>query len=168
NPPRKRPPDQEPAAQETFMRRLVAVVLALTVFAALAADKPEKDKDKDDYKKLEAKHLRNVKQLTFDDEFVRAGEAYFSPDAKKIILQAEQKGSENPFYQIYVMDLQTKKFRRVSTGIGKTTCSYFSPDGKKIIFASTHLDPDAKKHYETELKRREAEKKEKKRRYAWD
>ena len=55
------------------------------------------------------------------------------------------------------MDLETGKFRRVSPGVGKTTCGYFRPDGKKIIFASSHLDPDAKKHYADEYKQREEE-----------
>ena len=60
-------------------------------------------------------------------------------------------------------------FRRVSPGVGKTTCGYFHPDGKKILFASSHLDPDAKKHYEIERKLRDEEKATKKRRrYAWD
>src|SRR5689334_5145831 len=103
--------------------------------------------DKEDPKKAEAVHLKNIRQVTSEDAFARAGEGYFSPDGKSIIFQAEEKGSENPFYQIYVMDLTTKKFRRVSPGVGKTTCSYFAPDRKKIIFASTHLDPDARKHY---------------------
>jgi hypothetical protein len=52
----------------------------------------------------EAAYLKNIKQLTFD--YARAGEAYFSPDGKLIIFQAEEKG-ENPFYQIFVQDLQT-------------------------------------------------------------
>jgi TolB protein len=28
--------------------------------------------------------------------------------------------------------------RRVSTGVGKTTCGWFLPDGKRLFFASTH------------------------------
>ena len=89
------------------------------------------------------------------DDFVRAGEGYFSPDGKTIIFQAEEKDTGNPFYQIFIMDLATGKYRRVSPGVGKTTCCYFSPDGKKIIFASSHLDPDAKKHYAEEYEQRE-------------
>ncbi len=58
---------------------------------------------------------------------------------------------------------------RVSPGVGKTTCSFFSPDGKKILFASSHLDPDAKKHYAEEYGQRENDRKTgKKRRYKWD
>jgi Tol biopolymer transport system component len=121
----------------------------------------------DDWQKSEAVHLKNIRQVT--KGFVRAGEGYFSPDMKEIIFQAEEKDTGNPFYQIFIQNLTTGKTRRVSPGIGKTTCAYFSPDGKKIIFASTHLDPDAKKHYQPEYDLREKEKKEKKRRrYVWD
>ena len=118
------------------------------------------------WQKDEAVHLANIRRITTD--FVRAGEGYFSPDGKSIIFQAEEKG-ENPYYQQFVMNLDTKAFRRVSTGAGKTTCGYFTPDGKRIIFASSHLDPDAKKHYAGEIALREEEKKtHKRRRYSWD
>src|SRR5580658_10048792 len=96
----------------------------------------------DDFEKQEAKHLKNIRQVT--QGFVRAGEGYFSPNGKKIIFQAEEKG-ENPFYQMFVMDLDSGKFRRVSPGVGKTTCGFFHPSGSRVIWASSHLDPDAKK-----------------------
>jgi Tol biopolymer transport system component len=119
-----------------------------------------------DWQKDEAVHLKNIKQVTQD--YVRAGEGYFSPDGSKIIFQAEEKG-ENPFYQMFVMDLKTGAARRVSPGAGKTTCGFFHPKLDKIIFASSHLDPDAKKHYEPEFKARAEEKATKKRRrYVWD
>ncbi len=122
--------------------------------------------DPADYKAKEAAHLTNIRQVTTD--FVRAGEGYFSPKGDFIIFQGEQKG-ENPFYQMFVMDLGSKATRRVSPGVGKTTCGYFSPDGKKIIYASSHLDPDAKSHYGPEQKLREEERAAKKRRrYQWD
>ena len=120
----------------------------------------------DDWQKQEAVYLKNTRQVTQD--FVRAGEGYFSPDSTKIIFQAEEKG-ENPFYQMFVMDLKSGATRRVSPGAGKTTCGYFHPTLSKIIFASSHLDPDARKHYEIEHKLREEEKQAKKRRrYVWD
>jgi TolB protein len=135
------------------------------VFAA----KSDPPRDKVDWQKEESKYLKNIRQITSDDDFARAGEAYFSPDGKDILFQAEEKGAKNPFYQIYTMNLATKKFRRVSPGAGKTTCSYFAPKSNKIIFASTHLDPDAETHYADELKQREDEKKSgKRRRYVWD
>lgn len=120
-----------------------------------------------DWQKAEAMYLRNIRQVTQD--FVRAGEGYFSPDQSRIIFQAEEKNTGNPFYQIFVQDLATGRVQRVSPGVGKTTCAYFSPDGHKIIFASTHLDPDARSHYATELRLRDEERKLKqRRRYQWD
>src|SRR5262245_42945116 len=116
---------------------------------------------KDDWQKQEAAYLKNTRQVTRD--FVRAGEGYFSPDASKIIFQAEEKG-ENPFYQMFVMDLESGAVRRVSSGVGTTTCGYFPPNGKKIIFDSSHLDPDAKKCYAAEDILREEEKLTQKRR----
>src|SRR5947199_10006317 len=103
----------------------------------------------EDWQKQEAVHLKNIRQVTHD--FVRAGEGYFSPDGSKIIFQAEEKG-DNPFYQMFVMDLKSGAFRRVSPGAGKTTCGFFHPSGDKIIWASSHLDPDAAKHYDAEHK----------------
>src|SRR5579883_903191 len=133
------------------------VWLLLSLFSA----EPE------DWQKAESVHLKNTRQITRD--FIRAGEGYFSPDGQSIIFQAEEKATGNPFYQIFVMDLQNKHVRRVSPGIGKTTCSFFSPEGKKIIFASSHLDPDAKKQYAEEYRQREDERKSgKRRRYKWD
>ncbi len=132
---------------------------------ALVAD-PRAGDPASDWRKLEAPYLKNIRQVTKD--FARAGEGYFSPDGSQIIFQAEEKG-ENPFYQMFVMDLESKSVRRVSPGIGKTTCGYFHPGGKKIIFASSHLDPEAKKHYAAEHKVRAEEKQTKKRRrYQWD
>lgn len=119
-----------------------------------------------DWQQLESAHLKNVRQVTFD--FVRAGEGYFAPDGKQIVFQAEEKG-DNPFYQIFTMDLATGKFRRISPGMGRTTCPYFHPDGKKLIYASSHLDPDAKKVQAAEFKQREADAKAGvRRRYKWD
>lgn len=120
-----------------------------------------------DWSKQESAYLTNVRQITTD--FARAGEGYFSPDGKQIIFQAEEVGTGNPFYQIFVMDLQTGNYRRVSPGKGRTTCAYFTPDGKKIIFASSHLDPDVNKAYAEENRLREEERQTKKRRrYQWD
>ncbi|HLN29729.1 MAG TPA: biopolymer transporter Tol [Gemmataceae bacterium] len=135
---------------------MLTLLLCLTIAA-----------DQDTWQKQEAVHLRNIRQLTHD--FVRAGEGYFSPDGKQIIFQAEERGTGNPFYQIFVMDLKSGSYRRVSPGQGRTTCSYFSPDGKKIIFASSHLDADVQKHYAEEYHQREEDKRlGRHRRYQWD
>jgi Tol biopolymer transport system component len=131
--------------------------LALIVLFALRVD---------DWEQTEARNLQNIRQLT--TEYLRAGEAYFSPDAKQMIFQAEEKSTGNPFYQIFVGPIDGP-YRRVSPGKGRTTCAYFRPDGKKIIYASSHLDLDATKHHEAEYKQREDDKKAgTRRRYQWD
>ena len=85
-------------------------------------------------------YLENVRQLTKDAEFSKAGEAYFSPDGKQILFQAVKP--THPYYQIYVMDADGSGARMVSPGQGKMTCAYFIPgQADRFIFASTHLDP---------------------------
>jgi Tol biopolymer transport system component len=93
--------------------------------------------------------ITNMQQLTFVGP--RAGEGYFSKDGKKMIFQAERQ-DQNPFYQIYQMELKTGKTERISSGEGKTTCAYFHPTGDRVMYSSTHLDPKwsekAKQEYE--------------------
>jgi len=124
-----------------------------------------------DWKQSESAYLKNIQQLT--STFSRAGEGYFSPDGKGIIFQAEEKDTGNPFYQIFTMSLGPNgaggPARRISPGVGKTTCAYYRPDGQKVIFASSHLDPTAKEKYKPELDQRDEERKSgKRRRYQWD
>jgi len=92
----------------------------------------------------ESAYLSKITQITNEGMgFINAGEAYFSPDAGRIIFQATPKGKD--VYQIYTMDLKKRKPKLVSTGHGACTCSFFHPSKDKIIFASSHLDPDADK-----------------------
>ena len=89
---------------------------------------------------LEQPVLQNIQQITFPSQgFEKAGEAYFSPDGKKIIFQAVPVNEKQ--YQIFSMDLAEGAPFMVSTGKGACTCAYFRPDGQKIIFASSHDDP---------------------------
>ena len=105
--------------------------------------------------------LRNVRQVTFEGK--RAGESYFSPDGSRMVFQSEREAG-NPFYQIFLMDLETGDTRRVSPGTGKTTCAWIHPDGR-ILFASTHDDPEARQKQEAELEFRASGES---RRYQWD
>ena len=76
-----------------------------------------------------------------------------------------ERDAANPFYQIYVLDLTTGDTKRISPGIGKTTCAFFRPNSTEIEFASTHLDPNSLKYQKEELDFRASGKE---RRYAWD
>jgi Tol biopolymer transport system component len=106
--------------------------------------------------------LTRVRRLTVDGK--RAGEGYWSPDGKRLVFQSEREPG-NPFYQIYVLDLATGDTKRISPGIGKTTCAFFRPGSDEIEFASTHADPKSKQLQEEELAFRASGKE---RRYSWD
>ena len=110
----------------------------------------------------ESQFLSNVRQLTYDGK--RAGEGYFSEDGNALIFQTE-RDSDNPFYQIYLLDLRTGDTHRVSTGVGKTTCAFFRPGTDEVLYASTHHDAFAEAKQEEELKFRASGKE---RRYSWD
>jgi Tol biopolymer transport system component len=106
--------------------------------------------------------LTEIRQLTFEGK--RSGEGYFAPDGKALIFQSEREPG-NPFYQIYLLDLESGDSHRVSPGMGKTTCAYFRANGNEVLFASTHLDPEAKAKQKAELEFRASGKQ---RRYSWD
>ena len=106
--------------------------------------------------------VSNTRQLTFDG--LRSGEGYFDDSGNRMVFQSERDPS-NPFYQIYVSDLETGDIRRVSPGTGKTTCAWIHPDGDRILFASTHEDPDAESKQIAKLEQR-AQGRES--RYSWD
>ena len=124
------------------------------------ASKAEPSSDLDPAK--EAQLIRNRRQLTFEGR--RAGEGYFSADGTRMVFQSERDPA-NPFYQIYVTDLETGDIEKVSPGTGKTTCAWIHPKGETILFASTHHDADAVKKQDEEIALRKSGKQ---RRYAWD
>lgn len=95
----------------------------------------------------EAKILTNVRPITDSAMgFARAGEAYFSPDMRKIIFQASHKTDEP--YQEYTIDLDANhnpirsSMKQISPGGGACTCGFFNPVKPKLIYASSYLHPD--------------------------
>src|SRR5881628_109128 len=134
------------------MRILRSVSIALVVVAPLASEPSYQERD----------FLTRVRRLTIEGK--RAGEGYWSPDGKRLVFQSEREPG-NPFYQIYVLDLASGDTKRISTGLGKTTCAFFRPGSDEIEFASTHADPKSKQLQEEELAIRASGKE---RRYSWD
>lgn len=111
--------------------------------------------------RLQAQLLGEPTQLTFDG---KTGEGYFSADGKQIVFQSEREPG-NPFYQIYLMDRENGDLRRISPGVGKTTCAWIHPSGDKVMFASTQFDPEAVDKQRAEIEFRESGQQ---RRYSWD
>jgi Tol biopolymer transport system component len=132
------------------MRRRILLLSSIALLAAGVAAGDESD------------FLTHIRRLTFEGR--RAGEGYFSPDGKVLVFQSEREDG-NPFYQIYRLDMETGDTRRVSPGVGKTTCAFVRPGSGEIEFASTHLDPRSEELQRAELELRASGKE---RRYAWD
>jgi len=82
------------------------------------------------------KYIKKVTQLTFDGD---NGEAYFSPDGRKLIYQSNRGGYECD--KIWIMDIDGSDKHMVSPDYGAHTCSFFFPDGKRIVFSSTSYLP---------------------------
>ena len=149
--------------------RLLAVLIAglCAVSSAVPAVAQAVDPDITETNPTEARGLeerlvRRVRQLTFEGR--RAGESYFSADGRQMIFQSEREPG-NPFFQIYLMNLESGDTQRISPGTGKTTCAWIHPQGDRVLFASTQEDPDAKLEQQQELEQRASGKE---RRYAWD
>jgi len=83
-------------------------------------------------------HLTNIRQLTMGGE---NAEAYFSADGKWLTFQSTREGRTCD--QQYVMRTDGSQLRRISNGLGKTTCGYFFDHDRRIFYASTHdASPD--------------------------
>src|ERR1700752_2997360 len=135
------------------MRRLaLLLILIVAPLAGQQAAGPPQERE----------FLSRIRRLTVEGR--RAGEAYWSPDGKRIVFQSEREPG-NPFYQIYVLDLTTGETKRISPGVGKTTCAFFRPGTDEIEFASTHADPHSKQLQADELGFPAPGKE---RRYSWD
>ena len=110
----------------------------------------------------ESRLLSNTRQLVSDS--LRSGEGYFSADGSELIYQSELAG-DNPFYQIFVLDLASGQSRLVSPGIGLTTCAWIHPTQDLLMFSSTHDDPNALAKQAEEIAIRESGVE---RAYGWD
>ena len=148
------------ARAHSFHRHSYLTALAVGLLCAvsqwLQSANAEQDTQAD-----EQQSLSNIRQLIFEGR--RSGEGYFSADGSKLIFQSEREPG-NPFYQMYVMDLETGNTRRVSTGLGKSTCGWIHPDTVKVLFAASHQDPDANRKQREELEKRATGKGS---RYSW-
>src|SRR5215208_6879487 len=106
--------------------------------------------------------LSRIRRLTIEGR--RSGEGYWSKDGKQLVFQSEREPG-NPFYQIYLMDMESGNTTRVSPGTGKTTCPFINPATGDVLFASTHHDSRSKQLQDEELKFRASGQE---RRYSWD
>ncbi|MFL5638677.1 MAG: hypothetical protein ACJ78M_04825 [Gemmatimonadaceae bacterium] len=118
----------------TIQRFRILCFLLLAVGSPLRAQRPPTDTSaRSVIAEADEAHLRNIRQLTSGGE---NAEAYFSHDGKRLIFQSTRDGRACD--QQYVMDIDGSHVRRVSNGLGKTTCGYFLDGDRRILFASSH------------------------------
>lgn len=124
----------------------VSLFLTITISFNGCSVQDNYDRSKDTLRYEGEDHIRNIRQLTFGGN---NAEAYWSFDSKQLIFQSDwDKINPQGCDQIFIMNADGsnlpdgEKYKLVSTGKGRTTCSYFLKDGR-IIYASTH-EADAK------------------------
>ena len=142
-----------------FRRPLAALVLAITTTFVVSGSSRTAEAQS---QPSERDFLTRIRRLTIEGR--RAGEGYWSKDGRQLVFQSEREPG-NPFYQIYLMDMESGDTTRVSPGTGKTTCAFINPETSDILFSSTHHDPSSKQQQDEELKFRASGQE---RRYAWD
>ena len=74
--------------------------------------------------------INNMRQLIFEGK--RSGEGYFGPSGNLLSFQSE-RDDNNPFFQIYLLNFKNGDIRRISPGVGKTTCSWVHPNKNKVL-----------------------------------
>ncbi|MDD2633195.1 MAG: hypothetical protein RBR47_11860 [Bacteroidales bacterium] len=122
------------------MKISLPMIVLLALFQLPALAQTDADGDLSAIKYPQETHFKNIKQLTFGGD---NAEAYWSFDDSRLIFQATNKAWDADCDQIFITTLAGSNMRdnrplRVSTGLGRTTCSYFMPGDSTILYASTH------------------------------
>jgi TolB protein len=119
-------------------------VAALAASAALAATPPAPlpipptAAPSDSMIRPGERHFAHLWQLTFGGQ---NAEGYFSADGKKLIWQATR--DLYPCDQMFIMDLVTGSWNRVSPGKGRCTCGSFYDHDQRVFWASTFAGADS-------------------------
>ncbi|HEV8356984.1 MAG TPA: hypothetical protein VGQ17_09495 [Gemmatimonadales bacterium] len=79
------------------------------------------------------RHLRNIRQLTFSGN---NAESYFSRSGKQIIFQRQEQVDQGCDQQ-YIINADGSGLRRISNGLGRTTCGFFYDGDRRVLYSST-------------------------------
>lgn len=78
-------------------------------------------------------HFRNIRQLTFSGN---NAESYFSRSGKELVFQRQPVVNQG-CDQEYIMNIDGSNLRRISNGLGRTTCGYFYDNDRRVFYSST-------------------------------
>ena len=115
----------------------------------------------DGWIEAESAFLSGHRQLTFRDDFIKAGESYFSPDGDMVIFQAIEPPADgedpSPHYGMYVAPVARDNDNRIvglgdatriSSEVSANTCGWFHPSdfltGRRyrVLFGTTRTAPE--------------------------
>lgn len=144
--------------RSTAMTLATLCVCSPFAFAQDSSANPNPSWD-DQWSNLESEFLSDYVQLTSEQQFIKAGESYFSPDGKMVIFQAipipEDGEAAGAHYSMYVAGVQRDDKGNIS-GLGPAgmvssassanTCGWFHPtEPMTILFGSTVSAPSGDK-----------------------
>lgn len=133
------------------MIQLSAAVFTSFFLAQTPAAVPPVTEDPVLWIAAEREQLTGQTQLTFPERFMKAGEAYFSPDGQRIVFQAVEQpaAGETPddFYAMYVADLghdaagksNLTNVRRISPPHSANTCGWFDASRNNVVICGSTL-----------------------------
>jgi hypothetical protein len=128
-----------------------AALLVLPMTAFQTAPSPERD------------FLTRIRRLTVGRPAGRRRLLVAGRETDRVSERA--RGGQSVLSDLHSRSREPQRPKRVSPGIGKTTCAFFRPGTDEIEFASTHADPKSRQLQDEELAFRASGKE---RRYAWD
>jgi Tol biopolymer transport system component len=79
------------------------------------------------------RHLTHIRQLTFGGN---NAEAYFNSKGTQLIFQRQEK-VDSACDQEYIINIDGSGLRRISNGLGRTTCGYFYARDQRVLYSST-------------------------------
>jgi Tol biopolymer transport system component len=121
----------------------------LAVLATAAGTAPANAQAVDRAPEATEQFFGHLQQLTFGGQ---NAEAYFSADGKRLILQRQENDSTCD--QEYTINVDGTGLRRVSNGLGRTTCGWFYDHDQRILYSTSFksspkcpIPPDMSKGY---------------------
>lgn len=79
------------------------------------------------------RHLTHIRQLTFGGN---SAESYFNSKGTQLIFQRQEK-VDSACDQEYIINVDGSGLRRISNGLGRTTCGYFYGNDQRVLYSST-------------------------------
>lgn len=123
--------------EDSFSLEVGIRTLIVPVLVVVAACAPPETQETVDAVFVEPEptetHFGLIQQLTFSGN---NAESYFSQSGEQLIFQRQEQLGTGCDQQ-YIINIDGTGMRRVSNGLGRTTCGYFIENDERIIYSSS-------------------------------